>query len=212
MKIILVLLLTLCFYANTFSCDCKEIDRDSAVVVGLRNSDLVFTGNLISSDFRNDTYSFEIFEIFKGDYDRDTIWGKGYYGCSFFPSEKGIWIVYANKKNDSTIDMDGCLYSMSLRKFKMVPPPPEMYKEGQDTLIEYFKYKIYELESNYEHIAMWFADYEKLKKYKSDYQKTKTTTAQTITNDENPNIYLFIAMFLLVTNMILLIVLIRKKK
>ena len=134
MKQIVLLILTIIIHTNSIACDCREIDRDSAVVVGLRLSDIVFTGEVIKSDFENDTYSFSIFEIFKGDYKRDTIWGKALTDCSIFPTEKGIWIVYAKMLNDSTIDINGCLHSMSLQNaesFLPPPPPPEYYENNE---------------------------------------------------------------------------------
>jgi len=214
MKLILAILFPIIIFSTSFACDCFNFpSRDSAVIVGLEKSEIVFTGNLLTSDYRNNTYSFEIFEIFKGEYIRDTIWGKDFTGCSCFPQKKGIWIVYANMINDTTIDMDGCLYSMSLQQLGVYAPPLEPEDGSEIPLIELLEYKIQILESKSEHMAMWFADYEKLKKCKASSEQESETSIPSIKDERKVNLeLLYLIIFLLSTNLILLILLIRKKK
>ncbi|RXP60876.1 hypothetical protein EC396_04275 [Lutibacter sp. HS1-25] len=211
MKQIAILILIVIIHTSSFACDCKEIKRDSAVIVGLRNSDMVFTGELIKSDFENNTFSFSIFELFKGDYKRDTIWGKAFSNCSIFPTVKGIWIVYAEKLNDTTIELNGCLRSMALQRAEgIIPPPPPEFSEN-DEPINTLKYQLQKLEKRTEGIAIWFNDYEKLKKI------TKKNHHQAIKGKDNDSKNAFeikdiLLGFFMLTNIILLIVLIRKKK
>ncbi len=212
MKQIVILILTIIIYTYSIACDCREIDRDSAVVVGLRFSDIVFTGELIKSDFGNNAYSFSIFEIFKGDYKRDTIWGTALTDCSIFPTEKGIWIVYAKMLNDSTIDINGCLHSMSLQNaesFLPPPPPPEYYEDNER--YNSLKYKLQRLESRTEGIAIWFTDYEKLKKIAKENQQQ--IIAEKENESENEFGYKDILLgFFMLTNVILLVLLIKRTK
>lgn len=178
--------------------------------VGLRNSDLVFTGELIKSDYENNTFSFSIFEIFKGDYERDIIWGKALTNCSIFPTDKGIWIVYAEKLNDTTIEINGCLHSMALQRAEgILPPPPPEFSEN-DEPINSLKYQLQTLEKRTEGIAIWFSDYEKLKKIK---RKNQTAIKEKEYDGGNAfNIKDILLGFFMLTNIFLLIVLIRKKK
>jgi hypothetical protein len=211
MKSIAILILSIFYSLNTYSCDCKIIKRDSSVIVGLKYSDLVFTGELLESDYENNTFSFVIFEIFKGDYNRDTIWGIVESNCSYFPNNKGIFIVYANKLNDTTIEVSSCLNSISLqRPERVLPPPihPEFY--DNDDTINYLKQRLVTLENRTEGIAMWFADLEKLRIFKKKNQKIKTKNSN---NYNNPEINLrdVLSSILIIINIILLFFLNRKK-
>ena len=209
MKRIVILILIAIIQTSIYACDCKEIKRDSAVTVGLRNSDMVFTGELIKSDIENNSFGFAIFDLFKGNYKKDTIWGKAVNNCSEFPIHKGIWIVYADKLNDSTIEINGCLHSMSLQRAKgfLPPAPPEYYDKNEK--INLMKQRLDDLENRTEGIAIWFSDYKKLKKItRLNSQKIIKYRTDKITF-EAKDILLF---FLLFTNIVLLILLLIKSK
>ena len=209
MKRIVILILITLIHTSIYACDCKEIKRDSAVAVGLRNSDMVFTGELIKSDIEDNSFSFAIFDLFKGNYYRDTIWGKAVNSCSEFPIHKGIWIVYADKLNDSTIEINGCLHSMALQRAKgfLPPPPPEYYDKNEN--INLIKQRLDDLENRTEGIAIWFSDYKKLKKIKS---KNQPKIIKDIADKNTISIKDILILFLLLTSIVMLILLIKKSK
>jgi hypothetical protein len=172
MRQILLILLALMIFNDGKSCDCNVIRRDSAVSLGLRGADIVFYGERIHLDTINETYIFKIYELYKGDYKRDTIWGRFENGCSILPYDDGLWIVYANRLNDTTINMSMCGTSIPLKRAEgLVPPPPLFYNNNK--AIDDLKLKVHILEKRSEGIALWFYDLEKLRLYKKSKEIIK---------------------------------------
>ena len=62
---ILILIFGLGFllHMDLFACKCKQIKRDSYVSIGLKNSDIIFLGELIDSVSNDYNYSFKIIEL-----------------------------------------------------------------------------------------------------------------------------------------------------
>jgi hypothetical protein len=165
MKQIFLILIILMTFTDGKSCDCKGVKRDSAVSVGLRYADIIFYGERLKFDTITDTYSFKIYELFKGDYKKDTIWGRRENGCSMLPYYNGLWIVYANRLDDTTINMSMCGPSIALMRAEgLVPPPPLFYDKIKE--LDDLKVKVHLLEKRSEGIALWFYDLEKLRLYK----------------------------------------------
>lgn len=126
MKYVLTILLVILIVENAKSCDCPKVKRDSLVYSGLRNSKIVFLGELLSSDEINGTFKFKILELFKGQSKKDIIHGKISNNCSLFPITRGLWLVYADYYQDSTIGLSICAESIPLNKAEgeYAPPPP----------------------------------------------------------------------------------------
>ena len=130
---------------HLMKCDQNKINRDSSVNVGLRNSDMVFLGDLMNRDTTTGTYEFKIIELFKGEYSKEIIAGCIKNSCSMFPYYKGLWIVYANKKTDSIIDINMCGQSIPLNRAEGLIPPP-LLTGNNDKEVELLKNKLYILE------------------------------------------------------------------
>jgi len=202
MKQIWIILIGLLFYSNCKSCDCGVVKRDSSVSVGLRNSDIIFYGELLTRDSIKKTYKFKIIELFNGDYSKNIINGCCTNDCSILPYDKGLWIIYAKKINDSTINISMCGPSIPLKKAEgLVPPPPLFYDNG-DKVIDALKVKIHILEKRTEGISYWFSDLEKLRQYKRIHS---------IVN-EKYEIKDFLILFLILINVTLIIIVIKTRK
>lgn len=123
---------------DAFGCDCKEIKKDSIIAVGMRNSNFVFYGKLVSFDTINYSYKFEIYEIFKGSFPNKFI--TGIYNeeaiCEKFPQDLDVWLVYANLKCD-TISISDCSPSRSIHNFDKYPPPPRIDRSGMISELRY---------------------------------------------------------------------------
>jgi hypothetical protein len=110
--IIQLLLISLPF--DSYCCKCKDLGKlDSMREIGYEYSDLVFLGELIEYDTTDHSFTFQIIEIFKGDYDSITIKGGYFSSCSMFPRDKCKWIIYANFEENNLIEVDQCLTSRS---------------------------------------------------------------------------------------------------
>ena len=124
-------ILTFICQGKVFACECKDLGPlDSIRKVSYTNSDIVFLGELKSSDTLNySSFTFKILETFKGHHTSETIEGIDPTSCSFFPTDEGRWIVYADYVKKSTkIEISQCLGSRSQlnprRLFCYSPPPP----------------------------------------------------------------------------------------
>ena len=155
---------------NAKSCDCPEVKRDSLAYSGLLNSKIVFLGELISSDEINGTFKYKILELFKGQSKKDTIQGKISNNCSLFPITRGLWIVYADYNQDSTIDLSICAESIPLNKaegqYAPSPLPPYDSNGDYDKTIYSLKTDIYSLKQRTEGLSHWYNDLYILREYK----------------------------------------------
>lgn len=212
MKIITLFVLTVIIHSISLSCDCKVVVRDSAVSEGLKNYDLVFTGDLITSDYNKNLYSFEILELFKGNFNKETVFGIARSNCSIFPREKGIWIVYANIINDSTIEISSCSHSVSLKRAEGLLPPP--VENSDDNMFETnTKYKLHTLAKRTKGIAKWFTDYQKLKKFARKNENKEILKEENETESRNfINFRDILLTTLILINIYLLILLFRRKR
>lgn len=169
MKHLLIILIGFLLYNQCAACDCGVVTRDSSVIVGLRNSDIVFYGELLTYDTIHKTYKFKIIELFKSDYSKETISGCCINDCSIFPNDKGLWIVYAQKVNDSTINISMCSPSLPLKKPEGLVPPPPLFYDNDNKSIDALKVKIHVLEKRTEGLSYWFLDLEKLRQNKKQH-------------------------------------------
>ena len=126
-----IFILMLLTSADLYACTCKNLGSLSKLrKLSYDNSEIIFLGNLVGVDSTNNTYAFEIVELFKGQSQSNIIKGKYFDSCSVVPSVKGKWIVYANFE-DGFINIDECLASRSKRNpfcvncYSIPPPPPE---------------------------------------------------------------------------------------
>jgi len=154
---------------TTFSEGCRQrITNINAVAIGLKNSDIVFLGDLIKADTEKLTYSFKILELYKGKYKSDTIYGKAESKYSMFPVDNGLWIVYAffNKDSSIVIDLCGSTMPMKYAHYFGPPPPARIYSMDfkSDRILDN---RISEIEEYNKGLRNWFYDLEKLRNYKN---------------------------------------------
>lgn len=185
--------------------DCACISRDSSVSIGLRYSDIAFYGELIKFDTINLTFQFKINDLFKGSFSRDTILGRAIPCCKILPRDKGLWIVYADFNQDSSISISYCSQSKSLLRaeglLSPIPPPldpPAKYNK----VIDFYKVKIFFLEQRIESISYWFSDLEKLRMFKKNHTVFK----------EKFDYKSYWIIILVLMNVILMILLLTKRK
>lgn len=203
-----LLLIGILFYVNCNACRCPNEERDSTVHKAILNSDLIFTGELISCEYDEPfikAYQFKINELFKGDYHQDTINGCITGMCSVIPREPGLWIVYASLINDSTIEINNCSPTISLTRTNILIPPPSIFPEFEDQTSDSLKVKIYKLERKIDGLNYWLSDLEKLRKYKREHNMIIET------RNKARQIYL-IASLVLMNLILLTIVFIKKRK
>lgn len=117
-KFILLLKFILLF-ENSYACDCqKPSKRDTSVVYGLQNYNLVFLGEIIESNHKS--YSIKVLELYKGSVESETIYGGTSDNCSVIPA-KGLCIVFANRDKNSFLNIRICSPSLSLNTENELP-------------------------------------------------------------------------------------------
>jgi len=163
-------ILILCFWFNNlYCCDCPPHIRETMVSEGLKNSNIVFYGELIKIDTINRTYSFRIIELYKGNYKSSIIKGKSINSsCEIFPFKKDLWIVYANFNNDKTIKLDYCLPTQTIEIPPGFLPPIPLFtsSERKTTKIDSLSNEIDNLKIRNETMSNWFYQLEQLRAYK----------------------------------------------
>ena len=165
-----IFILIVCLWFNTtYSCDCPPHLKETMVLEGLKNSEIVFYGELISLDTIKRTYSFRIIELYKGNYKSSIIKGKdSKSNCDFFPFKKDLWIVYANLDNDNTITLNSCLPSQTIEIPPGILPPIPLFttSERKTTKIDSLSNEIDNLKIRNETMSNWFYQLEQLRAYK----------------------------------------------
>lgn len=199
---------------NSFSCDCKPIDRENMVEIGLKY-EIVFYGEVIKVDSINRTYTFRIIELFKGKYNSLFITQKYSGNCSIIPSVKQLWIVYANFNDDKTIEVSGCSPSTGFKPYgsnSMAPPPEIKISQKTDDQIKSLSFYIWDLKFENQNLQDWIYQIEKLRMYKksqniiSEKEKSKTKL-------EAYSQYIIISLIVnIVLFLILIFVLLKKNK
>jgi len=200
--LILIFGLGFLLHMDLFACKCKQIKRESYVSVGLKYSDIIFLGELIDSASTG-SYSFKILELFKGNYKNKIIKGLATNSCSLRPTDKGLWLIYANFQKDSLIDIGMCGPSVSLKNPDGLYAPPSL-TFGKESEIEHLKWKIEILNVKFDGLSNWYYDLCKLREYKLSNQIDKPK--------EKFDYKFLVIGLLLILNIFMFIVIIKKKK
>lgn len=161
-KILLIFGVVLLLAAqDTLGCDCKEVQKDSTIAVGMRNSNFVFYGKLVSFDTVNYCYKFEIYEIFKGSFPQKFVTGSYHKGavCEKLPQDLDVWLVYANLIGD-TISISDCSPSRSIQDFNKYPPMPP---NGHTGVISELKKELGYQELKLKATTDWFIELDQLR-------------------------------------------------
>ena len=160
------LFLLLAFSNFSFACKCLELPKNKIVETGLKQSDMVFYGEVVKSDAIAMTYSFKILEVFKGNPSSTILNGTVTTNCDLFP-EKGVWIVYAKLNTDNSISMDMCLPSQSLDFGPGYPTPPFIKgKDGKIREMTIEERHLVQLKEKNKTLESWIYQFDKLRQYK----------------------------------------------
>jgi hypothetical protein len=137
---IIILLISILSIGEVYSCQCKSLGPlDSLRKMSFNNSDIVFLGELEYYSPSDNTFSFKIKEIFKGKTTSMTIKGKSYDSCSLIPIDGGLWIIYAETREDGFINISQCLASRSKLSptcFSCYTPPASPHPDKKTTIEE----------------------------------------------------------------------------
>ena len=183
LKNILILIICLLNINNSFACKCIEYDKEKMVEYGLNKYDIVFYGELLKRDTINQTYSFKIIELFKGNFSSKIIdVASERSNCGLFPDKKGLWIVYGNFKNDYKLYLSMCSPTQSQDFGPGWPPPPEFKRDKFGKIIEPTEtdLKIHELEFKIETLRSFIYQLEHLRAYKLFQNKIPKNQKSTI--------------------------------
>lgn len=206
------LLLFLCLFNYSFSCDCKPVDRENMVEIGLKY-EIVFYGEVVKVDSIKRTYTFRIIELFKGKHNSQFITQKYYGNCSVIPSLKQLWIVYAYFNNDKTIEVSGCSPSTGFKPYGngSIPPPPiNTYQKTEDQL-KTLTFYAWDLSFENRNLQDWIYQLEKLRIYKS-LENKNSEKEKTESKIEIYSKYIIISLIVNIVLFLSLLFVILKKK
>jgi hypothetical protein len=210
MKIRFLIFIVLFGISNCFACKCVEYSIEEKVNIGLKKADIIFYGELIKYDTLKMTYSFKIYEIFKGKVASKIINGNAEgSSCDLFPNEKGLWIVYGNFNTDKTlIGLSACSPSQSQNFGPGFPPIPfELDSKGKIISKNEMEMSLFNLENQNKSLQSFIYQLEKLRLYKQNQN--------TISENSKSDFYQKLLIVTLISNATLLlglIVVIVKKK
>lgn len=210
MKIRFFFFLVLFGISNCIACKCVENSIEEKVNIGLRNADIIFYGELLKYDTIKMTYSFKIYEIFKGKVKSKIINGNAEgTSCDLFPEEKGLWIVYGNfNSNKTLIGVSACSPSQSQNFGPGFPPIPfEFDSKGKILPKNEIEMSLFNLENKNKSLQSFIYQLEKLRQYKQN--------ENTISENNKSDFYQKILIVSLIVNAILFlgfIITIQKKK
>lgn len=199
--------------SNSFSCDCKPIDRENMVETGLKYK-IVFYGEVIKVDSIKRIYTFRIIELFKGKYNSLFITQKYSGNCSIIPSIKQLWIVYANFNDDKTIEISGCSPSTGFKPYGIdsMPPPPEIkISQKTDDKIKSLSFYVWDLKFENRNLQDWIYQIEKLRIYKKS-QEEISDKEKTEAKLETYSRYIIISLIVNIVLFLILIFVLLKKK
>lgn len=122
MKSILVLLIGVVTVMNSYACICPSVTIKEARDNSIKNSTLIFIGQVFEIDTINHTYRIRVVEVFKGKPTEELIGSSmedstGYSSCAFwpFPHLGNEFIFYANfAKGTNRIFIDQCSATRSI--------------------------------------------------------------------------------------------------
>lgn len=210
MKIRFFFFLVLFGISNCIACKCVEYSIEEKVNIGLRKADIIFYGELLKYDTIKMTYSFKIYEIYKGKVKSKIINGNAEgTSCDLFPQEKGLWIVYGNFNSTKTlIGLSACSPSQS-QNFGpgFLPIPFEFDSKGKILPKNEMEMSLFNLENQNTSLQSFIYQLEKLRQYKKNQN--------TISENSKSDFYQKILIVSLILNVLLLIglvTLIVKKK
>jgi len=209
MKIRFFIFLVLFGISNCLACKCYEYTLDENIKIGLKKADIIFYGELIKLDTINNSYSFRIFELFKGNYKTKTITSYSESNCDFYFNEKGLCIIYGNFNKDKTlINVNACSPSQS-QNFGpgFLPRPFEFDSNRKINSKNKIEMDLFNLENKNKSLQSFIYHLEKLRQYKQNQN--------IISENSKSDFYQKLLIVTLISNAILLlglIIVIKRKR
>ena len=166
--ITLILILQFLITANCYSSkDRADISLDTLQNLSTKTSDLIFLGKLIRTDTINATMVFSILESFKGNFAQDTVEIKWEKHTHVYSLDYCIWLVYANKSNDSTfiLNRNGLSRSIDHPEYLWlyrIPPPLPLNPDASSIIninMEWTNYRLNALKD-------WYVELEMLREFR----------------------------------------------
>ena len=209
MKIKFFVFFVLFGISNCLACKCYEYTLDENIKIGLKKADIIFYGELIKLDTINNSYSFRIFELFKGNYKSKTITSHSESNCDFYFKEKGLCIIYGNFNKDKTlINVSACSPSQSQNFGPGFLPPPCEYDSNRKIISKNeTELNLFNLENKNKSLQSFIYQLEKLRQYKQNQNA--------ISENNKIDFYQKILIISLISNAILLlglIIVIKRKR
>ena len=197
MKIRFFVFIILFGISNCFACKCYEYTLDENIKIGLKKADIIFYGELIKLDTINNSYSFRIFELFKGNYKSKTITSHSESNCDFYFNEKGLCIIYGNfNKNKTLINVSACSPSQSQNFGPGFLPPPFEFDSNRKIISKNkIEMDLFNLENKNKSLQSFIYQLEKLRQYKQNQN--------TISENNKSDFYQKILIVSLIVNAIL---------
>jgi hypothetical protein len=176
--------------------------------------EIVFYGEVIKVDSIKRFYTFRIIELFKGKYNSQFITQKYYGNCSYIPSLKQLWIVYASFNDDKTIEVSSCSPSTGFKPYGSysIPPPPEIeITQNTADQIKTLTFYAWDLKFENRNLQNWIYQLEKLRIYKF-LENQKSEKEKTASKVEIYSQYIIISLIVNIVLFLSLIFVILKKK
>jgi len=134
---IILLLIT---WTDSIACTCNRRTLKEAQKTSIKQSPLIFIGDVIEFNNKNKNYKLKIVEILKGETKTNIIEGTSLTSCSGF-ADKGRWIIYVDTYENGKIEFTFCGLSRPFENphhiylwatdYKIPGPPPKDTKKKQ---------------------------------------------------------------------------------
>lgn len=134
----IILLFITC--TDSIACRCTWRTLKETQEASIKQSPLIFIGDVIEFNNKNGTYKLKVVEILKGDTNTHIIEGASLTSCSGF-ANKGRWLIYVDTFHNGVIDFTFCGLSRSFKNphsiylwatdYKIPGPPPKNISKKQ---------------------------------------------------------------------------------
>lgn len=127
-------------WTDLIACTCNRRTLKETQEASIKQSSLIFIGDVIEFNNKNRTYKLKVVEILKGETNTHIIEGASLTSCSGF-ANKGRWLIYVDTYQNGIIDFTFCGLSRSFENphsiclwatdYKIPGPPPKDISKKQ---------------------------------------------------------------------------------
>jgi hypothetical protein len=195
-----ILTVLICTSSEVFACDCPPTDSFKRREESYNRVDLVFLGEYVGQNIKNNSQLFKVIEPFKGEIYKDTIEVTGKSNCSMSNFSEGIWLIYGDYNNDSTIAVSICNATRSFEEIK-IPPLLPLFPDKKISYQDSLSFEVNKTQRNLKELSYLIADIELYRSRKKNKHPSE---------NQNPSTYWFFSISI-IFNLLLLILLLKKK-